>query len=69
MADNYYTILGNRVPEIWFDHGIELGGGKPFTVGSEGDERNNRHMVCLVISSTRATQFHALTHSYVLLTI
>ena len=55
MADNYYTTLGNRVPEIWFDQGIELGGGQPFTVGSEGDERNNRHMVCLVISSIRAT--------------
>lgn len=45
MADNYYTILGNRVPEAWFDQGVELGGGEPFTVGPEGDERNNRHIV------------------------
>ena len=45
MADNYYTILGNRVPEVWFDQGIELGGGEPFTVGTEGEERNNRHIV------------------------
>ena len=45
MADNYYTVLGNRVPEMWFDQGVELGGGQPFTVGTEGDERNNRHIV------------------------
>ncbi len=45
MADNYYTILSNRVPEVWFDQGIELGGGQPFTVGTEGEERNNRHTV------------------------
>ncbi|KAK7695026.1 hypothetical protein QCA50_002214 [Cerrena zonata] len=45
MADNYYSILSNQVPEIWFDQGIELGGGQPFTVGSEGDERNDRHML------------------------
>lgn len=45
MADNYFTILSNDVPERWFDHGIPLGGGQPFTVGSEGEERNNRHIV------------------------
>ncbi|KAI0094456.1 hypothetical protein BDY19DRAFT_912836 [Irpex rosettiformis] len=45
MADNYYSILSNRVPEIWFDQGVELGGGQPFTVGTEGDERNNRHIL------------------------
>ena len=45
MADNYYTVLGNRVPEVWFDQGIALGGGEPFTVGTEGDARNNRHIV------------------------
>jgi hypothetical protein len=45
MADNYYTILKNRMPEIWFDQGIELGGGQPFTVGVDGNERNNRHIV------------------------
>lgn len=44
MADNYFTILGNQVPEIWFDHGIELGGGVPFTAGQEGHERNQRHI-------------------------
>lgn len=45
MADNYYTILSNRVPEVWFDQGIELGGGQPFTVGPEGDSRNAKHIV------------------------
>ncbi|KAI0081076.1 hypothetical protein K474DRAFT_1588390 [Panus rudis PR-1116 ss-1] len=45
MADNYFTILSNRVSEIWFDQGLELGGGEPFTVGSEGVERNNRHIL------------------------
>ncbi len=45
MADNYFTILMNIVPETWFDQGVELGGGQPFTVGIEGDERNNRHIV------------------------
>jgi hypothetical protein len=50
MADNYYAILANKVPEIWFDQGIELGGGTPFTVGDAGTERNNLHI-------TRATQY------------
>lgn len=45
MADNYFTILSNEVPEIWFDQGIELGGGQPFTVGQEGNERNQLHIV------------------------
>ena len=45
MADNYFTILMNTVPEVWFDQNIELGGGQPFTVDSEGDERNSRHIV------------------------
>ncbi|KAI6120677.1 hypothetical protein EDD16DRAFT_829426 [Pisolithus croceorrhizus] len=44
LADNYFTILSNQIPEIWFDHGIELGGGQPFTVGQEGNERNLRHI-------------------------
>lgn len=48
MADNYFTILSNRVPEVWFDQGLELGGGQPFTVGVEGDERNNLHIVCII---------------------
>ena len=45
MADNFFTLLGNRVPELWFDQGFELGGGSPFTVGSEGDERNKNFTV------------------------
>lgn len=45
MADNYFTVLANRVPELWLDQGIELGGGQPFTVGHEGDERNTKHIV------------------------
>ncbi|KAF8899086.1 hypothetical protein BD779DRAFT_1486946 [Infundibulicybe gibba] len=44
MADNYFTILGNTYPETWFDQGVELGGGQAFTVGPEGDERNNQHI-------------------------
>lgn len=47
MADNYFSILSNEVPEIWFDQGIELGGGQPFTVGHEGNERNRLHIVRL----------------------
>ncbi|KAI6047867.1 hypothetical protein EDC04DRAFT_2555710 [Pisolithus marmoratus] len=45
LADNYFTILNNQVPEIWFDHGVELGGGQPFTIGQEGHERNLQHIV------------------------
>ncbi|KDQ63120.1 hypothetical protein JAAARDRAFT_202624 [Jaapia argillacea MUCL 33604] len=44
MADNYFTILSNQVPEIWVDQGIELGGGQPFTIGTEGDIRNRKHI-------------------------
>ncbi|ESK92671.1 hypothetical protein Moror_16004 [Moniliophthora roreri MCA 2997] len=44
MADNYFSILRNVFPETWFDQGIELGGGEPFTVGEEGNERNRRHI-------------------------
>ncbi|KAI5898188.1 uncharacterized protein SCHCODRAFT_02486599 [Schizophyllum commune H4-8] len=44
MADNYYTILSNTFTEKWFDQGYELGGGQPFTVGTEGDLRNQRHI-------------------------
>jgi hypothetical protein len=67
MSDNYFTILSNTYSDVWFDQGVELGGGQPFTVGSEGDERNNRHIVrcswnlrlCtqrLIRSQIRATQ-------------
>lgn len=45
MADNYFTILSNTIPERWFYAGLELGGGQPFTTGQEGEERNNRHIV------------------------
>lgn len=51
MADNYFTVLNNEVPEIWFDQGIELGGGQPFTVGQEGNERNRVHIVSSTLSS------------------
>ncbi|KAH7881028.1 uncharacterized protein C8R40DRAFT_1076224 [Lentinula edodes] len=44
MADNYYALLANVYPEVWFDQGIELGGGQAFTQGAEGDERNNKHI-------------------------
>jgi hypothetical protein len=50
MADNYFTILNNRFPEVWFDQGIELGGGQPFTVGVEGNERNKIHIVSEISS-------------------
>lgn len=45
MSDNYFTILSNTYSDVWFDQGLELGGGQPFTVGSEGDERNNYYIV------------------------
>jgi hypothetical protein len=45
MADNFYTLLSNRVQEIWFDQGVELGGGEAFTVGEQGTERNRRYIV------------------------
>ncbi|KAL5518807.1 hypothetical protein ACEPAH_490 [Sanghuangporus vaninii] len=66
MADNYFTILANspKTGEIWFDHGIELGGGQPFTVGTEGDDRNDRHIaraleyLSLLISGQNAASAH-----------
>lgn len=45
MADNYFSILSNTFTDIWFDQGVELAGGQPFTVGTEGEERNRRHIV------------------------
>lgn len=45
MTDNYFTILSNRVPEIWFDQSFGLGGGDAFTVGDEGHQRNAKHIV------------------------
>ena len=45
MADNYFTILRNAgMPTAWFDDGVELGGGQPFTVANEGIERNWKHI-------------------------
>jgi hypothetical protein len=49
MADNYFSVLRNHPPETWFDQGIELGGGQAFTVGSEGHERNKKHIVSLTL--------------------
>ena len=52
MADNYFTILQNDFTEIWYNQGIELGGGQPFTVGTEGEQRNMLHIVsplCLLL--------------------
>lgn len=47
MADNYFSVLqgSGKPPQTWVDQGIELGGGQAFTVGTEGDERNRRHIV------------------------
>ncbi|KAA1468081.1 hypothetical protein DENSPDRAFT_793771 [Dentipellis sp. KUC8613] len=45
MADNYFSLLSNIIPEVWFDQGIELGGGQAFTVGVEGDVRNKFHIL------------------------
>lgn len=53
MADNYFTILRNDFTEIWYDQGIELGSGQPFTVGPEGEQRNRMHIVSV---------FYFLTH-------
>ncbi|RDX51908.1 hypothetical protein OH76DRAFT_1400808 [Lentinus brumalis] len=56
MADNFFAILKNKVPEVWFDQGFELGGGQAFTVGSEGDERNKNYTL-------RATRYlESLAH-------
>ena len=50
MADNFYTILSNGYPEVWFDQGVELGGGEAFTVDVEGEERNRRYIVSILAS-------------------
>ena len=49
MADNYFTVLRNHPPETRFDQESGLSGGQAFTVGSEGHERNKRHMLVHVI--------------------
>ncbi|KAJ7179327.1 hypothetical protein C8R46DRAFT_1073418 [Mycena filopes] len=48
MADNYYTILKNSVPEVWTGHPTPLGGGSDFTVGEEGAARNRKHIAAAV---------------------
>jgi len=50
IADNYFTLLSGRRPNIWLTHTIELGDSEtlPFTFGREGDERNWKHIVCVV---------------------
>jgi hypothetical protein len=45
MADNYYSILSNSKPELWFGQQIDLGLGQPFTVGTAGDDRNWYYIV------------------------
>ncbi|KIY73571.1 hypothetical protein CYLTODRAFT_416949 [Cylindrobasidium torrendii FP15055 ss-10] len=45
MADNYFSILRNNISTVWFDQGIELGGGQAFTVGNEGELRNRHHIM------------------------
>ncbi|KAJ7179811.1 hypothetical protein C8R43DRAFT_970524 [Mycena crocata] len=44
MADNYYSILRNRIPELWTGAPIALFGGGDFTVGDEGVARNRKHI-------------------------
>ncbi|KAF7331933.1 Rab geranylgeranyltransferase [Mycena kentingensis (nom. inval.)] len=44
MADNYYSILRNRFPEVWITRPHPLFSGGAFTVGTEGVERNRRHI-------------------------
>jgi len=44
MADNFYSILSNTIPELWFGQETELGLGQPFTAGTSGDDRNWRYM-------------------------
>jgi hypothetical protein len=40
MADNYFSVLGNRISTIWIDQGEPLHHNDAFTVGTEGDDRN-----------------------------
>jgi hypothetical protein len=54
MADNYYSILSNSKPELWFGQQIELGLGQPFTTGTSGEDRNWYYMVssyCRIFST------------------
>jgi hypothetical protein len=49
MADNYYSILANRIPEIWTSAPVALDGGGAFTVGEEGTARNRKHIVSMAL--------------------
>ena len=66
IADNYFTLLRNDFTEIWHDQGIELGGGQPFTVGTEGEQRNKLHIVskvyCRFVLAEVRIQGNALTY-------
>nr|GAT53967.1 Rab geranylgeranyltransferase [Mycena chlorophos] len=44
MADNYYSIFRNQYPEVWIAQPRPLFSGGAFTVGTEGIERNRRHI-------------------------
>ncbi|KAJ6539165.1 hypothetical protein B0H19DRAFT_1177471 [Mycena capillaripes] len=45
MADNYYSILKNSVPEVWTGYPTELFGGGAFTVAEQGGvARNRKHI-------------------------
>jgi hypothetical protein len=58
MADNFYTVLSNTVQEIWFDQGVELGGGEAFTIGLQGVERNRKYIVSVCLSSAGVVATH-----------
>lgn len=45
MADNYFTILGNEIPQVWMDSSIQIPGGAAFTIGADGEARNINHVV------------------------
>ncbi|KAJ7507651.1 hypothetical protein B0H11DRAFT_1967922 [Mycena galericulata] len=44
MADNYYSILRNSLPELWTSAPTPLFGGGAFTIGEEGIARNRKHI-------------------------
>lgn len=54
MADNYFAILSNHIPEIWIDKGHPLAPDNAFTVGAEGDDRNWKYFVSLPTQSLLA---------------
>ncbi|KAJ7047551.1 hypothetical protein C8F04DRAFT_1059304 [Mycena alexandri] len=65
MADNYYSILRNSVPEVWTGCPIPLGGGGDFTVGEEGVARNRKHIAAATnyLDKIVANQFAAQSAS------